>query len=161
MAMGKMTDSIIEYKTDLQGIDWARLKETLYQDQFDNGRTPEQLRESFANSYAVCFALLDGRIIGKARALSDGVCNAYIVDVWTLSTYRHRGIASAMVKNLLDRLSGQHVYLFTVDAQDFYRKLGFEKQATGMGMVVGEWLQKQQLSTNFGQSTLFAASSID
>ncbi len=131
----------IIYKTDLEGIDWVALKETLYQDQFDNGRTPEQLQESFANSYAVVFAMLGGRVIGKARALSDGVCNAYIVDVWTHSTYRKRGIARTMMQHLLARLRGQHVYLFTVDAQEFYRKLGFEKQATGMGLVVGEWLQ--------------------
>jgi ribosomal protein S18 acetylase RimI-like enzyme len=133
----------IQYKTDLDGIDWATLKETLYQDQFDNGRTPEQLRQSFANSFAVCFAMLDGQVIGKARALSDGVCNAYIVDVWTLSAYRKRGIARAMMQNLLGRMHGQHVYLFTVDAQEFYRKLGFESQATGMGLVVGEWLQNR------------------
>src|SRR5258707_3877288 len=32
-------------------------------------------------------------LVGMARLLSDGVCNAYLVDVWTLSSYRRRGIA--------------------------------------------------------------------
>ena len=32
-----------------------------------------------------------------ARLLSDGVCNAYLVDVWTMSVYRRQGIASRMI----------------------------------------------------------------
>ncbi|MGB0388982.1 MAG: N-acetyltransferase, partial [Ardenticatenaceae bacterium] len=71
----------ITYQTDLQNINWHHLKAILAADRFDNGRTPCQLKQSFANSYATVFALVDGQVIGKARALSDGVCNAYIVDV--------------------------------------------------------------------------------
>jgi N-acetylglutamate synthase-like GNAT family acetyltransferase len=45
-----------------------------------------------------------------------------------------------MVKILLARLQGQHVYLFTDDAPQFYKKLGFKEQPTGMGQVIGKWL---------------------
>lgn len=131
---------IITYKQDLDGIDWAALKQLLVDDHFDNGRTPEQLRQSFANSYACCFAWDSDRIIGKARALSDGVCNAYVVDVWTYRPYRRQGIASEMMWRLLARLSGQHVYLFTLDAAAFYEQLGFRPQGIGMAKVVGKWL---------------------
>lgn len=129
------------YRTDLAGVDWVELKATLAQDQFDNGRTPEQLRTSFENSRAVVLAWAAGRVIGTVRALSDGVCNAYVVDVWTLSRFRRQGVGHRMMELLLAQLPGQHVYLFTDDAQPFYRKLGFEPQDTGMGCVVGEWLQ--------------------
>src|SRR5512142_2477181 len=94
----------ITYQIDLAGVDWEEMKTTLVQDNFDNGRTPEQLQVSFENSFAACVAYVGSRIVGTARALSDGVCNAYIVDVWTLSAYRHQGIASAMLRILLDRL---------------------------------------------------------
>ncbi len=67
----------IEYTSDLSGVDWPALKATLAEDRFDNGRTPDQLRRSFENSYAVCLAVAGGRVVGKARVLSDGVCNAY------------------------------------------------------------------------------------
>src|SRR5215216_6424221 len=115
----------ITYKTDLGGVDWGQMKATLGGDDFDNGRTPGQLRESFENSYAAVVAYDGERIVGTARVLSDGVCNAYVVDVWTLSPYRRRGVARAMIKTLEARLAGQHVYLFTDDAVDFYKGLGF------------------------------------
>src|SRR5919199_1105440 len=102
----------ITYKHDLDGVDWAEMKATLVRDDFDNGRTPDQLRESFANSAAsIIVYASDGRIIGTVRALSDGVCNAYVVDVWTLTEFRRRGIATPMVQLFPDKFPGAHVYL--------------------------------------------------
>lgn len=135
--------SEILYRTDLRDVDWARMKTLLTEDDFDNGRTPEQLRESFEQSRVAVVAYDGDRIIGTARALSDGVCNAYVVDVWTYTPYRKRGVARAMLEVLQSRLRGQHVYLFTNDAADFYHKLGFREQPTGMSKVVGEWLRNE------------------
>ncbi len=133
----------ISYTMDLADVDWQEMKSTLLEDDFDNGRTPDQLRESFENSYAAVIAYAGGRIIGTVRVLSDGVCNAYVVDVWTLSNYRNQGVATAMMRMLEPVLEGQHVYLFTDDAAEFYRKLDYKEQGTGMGKVVGEWLQNR------------------
>ena len=135
----------ITYKLDLQHVDWVALKNRLTEDNFDNGRTPEQLKTSFENSYATCFAYDEDQIVGKARVISDGVCNAYIVDVWTYSPYRRQGIASQMMNLLMDNLTGQHVYLFTDDAVDFYKNLGFKEQDIGLGRVVGEWYNQDEL----------------
>jgi ribosomal protein S18 acetylase RimI-like enzyme len=131
---------MVTYTSDLGPVDWTALKATLQQDAFDNCRTPEQLRKSFENSYVSCLAYAEQCIIGTARALSDGVCNAYVVDVWTFTPYRRQGIARMMVQSLLAQLQGQHVYLFTDQALEFYRKLGFVEQSIGMGQVVGKWL---------------------
>lgn len=132
----------ITYETELGRVDWAQLKATLAADDFDNGRTPGQLRESFENSYAAVVAHDGGRIVGTARALSDGVCNAYLIDVWTLSPYRGRGVARRMLETIEARLKGQHVYLFTDTVPDFYKRLGFREHPTGMSKVVGVWLRK-------------------
>lgn len=132
----------VKYETTLGNVDWQEMKSTLSADRFDNGRTPRQLQESFENSYAIVIAYAEQRIVGTARVLSDGVCNAYIIDVWTLTKYRRRGIASTMIKMLLAKLNGQHVYLFTDDAIEFYEKLGFKPQPIGLGKVVGKWLQR-------------------
>ena len=131
----------IIYKDDLEGVDWDEMKATLREDQFDNGRTPAQLEASFSQSAHICLAYTNGQLIGTARALSDGVCNGYIVDVWTLTAYRRRGIASAMMRRLLDRMPGQHVYLFSDDSAEFYKKLGFEERTVGLEIVVGRWLE--------------------
>ena len=132
----------ITYKLDLLEVDWNEIKAKVAEDDFDNGRTPEQLKASFENSFATCLAYADGEIIGKVRALSDGVCNAYIVDVWTYTPYRRQGIASQMMDLLMEKLEGQHVYLFTDgETIKFYQQLGFKEWEVGLGRVVGEWLQ--------------------
>ena len=136
-------DEVI-YKTDLKKVNWQAMKSTLVADHFDNGRSPEQLQASFTNSYATVIANMVGEIIGTARVLSDGVCNAYVVDVWTQLKYRRHGVASKMMEILLAKLEGQHVYLFTDEAVEFYKTLGFETQSIGMGKVVGEWLQDKK-----------------
>jgi predicted GNAT family acetyltransferase len=133
----------IKYKMDCANVDWVQMKEILVEDNFDNQRTPEQYRISFENSYAVVVAYDGNNIIGTARVLSDGVCNAYIVDVWTYSPYRKYGIATNMMSMLINKLQGQHIYLFTDDAIDFYVKIGFQEQGTGLGKVVGKWLQNE------------------
>lgn len=130
----------VTYQLGCAGIDWAALKETLLADNFDNGRSPEQLRLSCVNSAVNVFALLDGRVVGTVRVLSDGVGNAYMVDVWTLSAYRKRGIAGRMIGLAFEQLRGQHVYLETDDAQEFYARLGFKPQGVGMSLIVGEYL---------------------
>jgi GNAT superfamily N-acetyltransferase len=132
----------ILFRNDLSNVDWPALKAAVAADDFDNGRTPDQLRQSFENSYAVCIAWEDGQLIGTARALSDGVCNAYLVDVWTASHFRSRGVASQMIESLLRRLEGQHVYLQSApDTADFYRGLGFVEQPLGLSQIVGQWLK--------------------
>jgi ribosomal protein S18 acetylase RimI-like enzyme len=130
----------ITYKQDLDGVDWAAMKAVLQADDFDNGRSPEQLARSFRNSAGVCIAYDGEQIVGTTRVLSDGVCNAYVVDVWTLSAYRRQGIARIMLDRLLEPLQGQHVYLFTDDAVDFYKQVGFTERGVGLERVIGRWL---------------------
>lgn len=124
----------------LAGIDWAQAKADLVADHFDNGRSAEALRRSFEQSQHVAFAWDGERVVGMARLLSDGVCNAYLVDVWTASSHRRQGIASRMIRALLDEVPGQHVGLQTDDAQELYRSLGFEPQPEFWSLVVGSWL---------------------
>ncbi|HEU5271465.1 MAG TPA: GNAT family N-acetyltransferase, partial [Jatrophihabitans sp.] len=89
---------MIRYVTSTEGIDWHALKQALAADDFDNGRTSAQYRISHENSAAVIFAFAGERIVGNGRLLSDGVCNAYLVDIWTAGEYRRRGIGSELVR---------------------------------------------------------------
>ena len=68
----------ISYKTDMSNVDWSEMKSTLVEDNFDNGRTPEQLRISFENSYLSVVAYDGNRIIGTARVLST----AFATPTW-------------------------------------------------------------------------------
>jgi len=135
-----MNAPVITYTTDMAGVDWQAMKAILVEDNFDNGRTPQQLRASFENSFVSVVAYAAERIIGTVRVLSDQVCNAYVVDVWTYSPYRRQGVATRMMQIALEKLPGQHVYLFTEDAKEFYNSLGFKKRGVGLELVVGTWL---------------------
>jgi ribosomal protein S18 acetylase RimI-like enzyme len=130
------------FDNTLNGIDWERAKLDLAADAFDNGRSAAALRRSFENSDHVVIARDSDRVVGMARLLSDGVCNAYLVDVWTARSHRRQGIASTMVRQLMEEVPGQHIGL-QVDSQparDLYVSLGFRPQPEFLSLVVGEWL---------------------
>jgi len=130
----------VRIEDSLAGIDWVQAKADLSADDLDNGRSPEALRRSFEQSQHVAVARDGDRVVGMARLLSDGVCNAYLVDVWTASSYRRQGIASAMMRLLIDAVPGQHIGLQTSDAQAFYESLGFRPQPEFWSLVSGTWL---------------------
>ena len=66
-----------------------------------------------------------------------------MVDIWTHSAYRRRGIGRTIVQMLLAAVPGQHVYLQTDDAVRFYETLGFVEQPKGMRFIVGEYLDNE------------------
>ena len=138
-----MTEVGVTVDASLDGIDWAACKADLTADDFDNGRSAEALRRSFEASQHVAIARADDRVVGMARLLSDGVCNAYLLDVWTQSTYRRRGIARRMVTLLCDQVPGQHVGLQTDDMQAVYASMGFRPQPEFMSRIVGRWLDNE------------------
>lgn len=125
----------------LDGVDWERAKAALVADDFDNGRSPDALHRSFEQSQHVAIAWDGEHVVGMARLLSDGVCNAYLLDVWTASSHRRRGIGRALVEVLFEAVPGQHVGLQTDDAQAFYGSLGFRPQPDFMSRVSGRWLE--------------------
>jgi GNAT superfamily N-acetyltransferase len=130
----------IVYSLNSDAVDWSRLRQDLIADEFHNDRSASQLETSFKNSFVCAYAFNNSRCIGTARALSDEVCNCYVVDVWTQSRYRKQGIGRRMMQMIIDAVPGQHIYLQTDDAQDFYATLGFSRQPDGMFRISGEWL---------------------
>jgi ribosomal protein S18 acetylase RimI-like enzyme len=130
----------VRIESSLDGVDWAQARADLIADDFDNGRSPGALRRAFEQSQHVAIARDGERVVGMARALSDGVSNGYVLDVWTLSAYRRQGIASAMMRLLVEAMPGQHIGLQTNDAQALYESLGFRPQPEFWSVTSGTWL---------------------
>lgn len=130
----------IVINSEVDRVDWNQAKADLSKDDFDNGRSAHALRLSFLQSQHVALAWSNQHLVGMARMLSDGVCNSYLLDVWTASAFRRQGVGGRIVKYLLDQVPGQHVGLQTGDAGAFYRSLGFSAQPEFMSVVVGTWL---------------------
>ena len=70
---------------------------------------PRPLRRSCEQSQHVVIARGGDRVLGTARLLSDGVRNAYRLDVSTTSSHRRQGIGSGVIRLPCERVPGQHV----------------------------------------------------
>jgi GNAT superfamily N-acetyltransferase len=68
-----------------------------------------------------------GRMIGFARAFSDGVAAAYLADVYVLPEARGHGLGKELVRTMIDRGPGAGFrwMLHTRDAHGLYRQFGF------------------------------------
>ena len=65
-----------------------------------------ELEAMIANSFAVSAAFNPaGRLVGMARALSDGVSDAYILDVVVDPAHRSQGVGRTIVSRLADYLA--------------------------------------------------------
>lgn len=96
-------------------------------------RKIEDLEIAIANSEPVISIWDNQRLIGFARATSDGIYRATIWDVVIHPDYRGAGLGSKLVETVLShpRLSRvERVYLMTSHQQRFYERIGFEYNST-------------------------------
>ncbi|WP_066381587.1 MULTISPECIES: GNAT family N-acetyltransferase [unclassified Anabaena] len=96
------------------------------------GRSIEDLSTAIANSDPV-ISVWDGeRLIGFARATSDGIYRGTIWDVVIHPDYRGTGLGSKLVETVLShpRMQVERVYLMTTHQQSFYEKIGFQANYT-------------------------------
>jgi GNAT superfamily N-acetyltransferase len=69
------------------------------------------------------------RQVGFARIISDQATYAYLADVFVLEERRGRGLSKSLVRFIIahPELQGlRRIALMTKDAQELYRKFGFE-----------------------------------
>ena len=91
-------------------------------------RTREDVATQIASSWRVVGAYDEtGDQVGFCRALSDGVCEAYLADVFVLPEHRSHGLGKALVAAMIDEGPGSQLRwtLFTGDAHGLYAQFGF------------------------------------
>lgn len=97
------------------------------------GRSIEDLGIAIANSDPV-ISVWDGeRLIGFARATSDGIYRATIWDVAIDPEFRGVGLGSKLVETVLShpRMNRvERIYLMTTHKQRFYERIGFQANTT-------------------------------
>lgn len=92
-------------------------------------RTVEDLNIAIENSDPVISVWDRQKLIGFARANSDGIYRAAIWDVVIHPDYRGAGLGRKLVETVLShpRMSRvERVYLTTTHQQSFYERIGFE-----------------------------------
>jgi ribosomal protein S18 acetylase RimI-like enzyme len=113
------------------------------------GRSIEDLGIAVTNSEPVISLWDDKKLIGFARATSDGIYRATIWDVVIHPDYQGTGLGSKLVETVLShpRMRWvERVYLMTTHQQGFYEKIGFKPNTTTT-MVLNQSKQLDSLST--------------
>ena len=124
------------------------------------GRTCEDLEIAIANSNPVVTVWDVDRLVGFARATSDGVYRATIWDVVIHPDYRSAGLGRKLVETVLSHPSlnrVERVYLMTTHQQSFYERIGFEENETTTMVLYDTYPasprelqeQQQQLQSTF------------
>ncbi|MDZ8025403.1 MAG: GNAT family N-acetyltransferase [Nostoc sp. DedQUE11] len=129
-----MNNTQIQYSDRKSEIDLYQLQELLNISAFwAKGRSIEDLSIAIANSEPVICVWDSQRLIGFARATSDGIYRATIWDVVIHPEYRNSGLGSNLVETVLShpRMRWvERVYLMTTHQQEFYKKIGFQPNTT-------------------------------
>jgi GNAT superfamily N-acetyltransferase len=118
-----------EISTDPERLDLDVIHGFLREAYWSPGVPREVVQRSFAHS--LCFGLYapGGAQAGFARAVTDHATFAWIADVFVLPEHRGRGLATWLMRTVLDHPDLQElrrVVLATRDAHGLYLRFGFE-----------------------------------
>ncbi len=129
-----MKNSQIQFSSRKSDIDLNQLCELFNITAFwAQGRSMEDLSIALANSEPVITIWDDKRLIGFARATSDGIYRATIWDVIVHPDYRGSGLGSKLVETVIShpRMNRvERIYLMTTHQQQFYARIGFQTNST-------------------------------
>ena len=129
-----MDSSHIQFCLDKSKIDLNQILQLLQVGAFwAKSRSREKMEIAIANSNPVVTVWDNERIIGFARATSDGVYRAGIWDVVIHPDYRGWGLGRKLVETVLthpDVNRVERVYLTTTNQQSFYERIGFEPNSS-------------------------------
>ena len=113
---------------------WEFLSTKAYWGRFrDRAKVERQLESAWR--IVAAYRADDGRMIGYARAFSDGEASAYLADVFVVEDARGSGVGKALVHAMIEQGPGPYFrwMLHTLDAHELYRPFGFaEPDATYM-----------------------------
>lgn len=147
--------------TDTNPQELAEFYERL---QHDIAARPEQIRKMMANSVAFVTARQDGKLIGLARGVCDGL-RGYLTECKLDPAYQGpaavtrtdgriehdtSGIAAEMARRVLDEMYAQGLRRVDVVAwgteEDFLEELGFRRPGglVGMTMRAEDWSAAQK-----------------
>lgn len=114
--------------SDLKKVDIEAVYALLSKSYWASSRSKEMIIKSLENS--LCFSLFhEDKQIGLIRVITDYTTFAYLCDVIIDERFRGSGLGRWFLQSVLeypDLKNLKRWCLFTRDAQEFYKKLGFK-----------------------------------
>ena len=121
----------IQFEDDRTKVDVYKLQALFNQSAFwAIDRRIEDLQMALDRSEPVVSAWDNQRLVGFARATSDGIYRATIWDVVVDCDYQGLGLGRKLVEIILSHqymVRVERVYLSTTHQQGFYERMGFEQ----------------------------------
>lgn len=115
----KLNDWQIEQLSDMYEKTW-----------FTPNRSIKEINTMLDNSYLVLGFIVDGKLVGFCRAISDGVYKAFLFDVIIHDDYQNKGFGSKLVDIVLNHkklANVGHIELYCPEkVTPFYKRLGFD-----------------------------------
>lgn len=133
------------YTEDLTAADHQQLKVLFQRGAFwAKDRSPEAMAVAIAHSHPVVTVWDRERLMGFARATSDGAFRATIWDVVIDPDYQGSGLGRKLVQTVLSHphvSQVERVYLMTTNQQGFYQRIGFEENPTNTMVLFNQPLE--------------------
>jgi len=105
---------------------WEYLSTDAY---WNRWRRREDVEIQFRGAWRIIGAYVEGsdELVGFTRAVSDGVSDAYLADVYVAPSNRGRGVGGRMVEAMVEGGLGARFrwFLSTRDAHELYSRYGF------------------------------------
>jgi len=124
----------IRFSDRQEEVDLHQLQKLLRDSAFwAKERTLDGLAIALSNSKPVVTIWDEEKLIGHARATSDGIYRATIWDVVVDPHYRGTGLGRKLVQTVLAHPHVCHVervYLMTTHQQNFYKQIGFKHNSS-------------------------------
>ena len=119
---------------DADNLEQVRLVAKMYVDAGWSDRGDEDgTRRALKNTYCAFAAFEGGKFAGFFRALSDGVSDAYLLDLFVDPEYRGRGIGGELAARIIAKLKGDGIEWITAistpEAKNLYLRIGKRMKA--------------------------------
>lgn len=131
-------------KTTKEGIDYNAVSKVLKSFGMSD-RDVDTQKKIFQNSYAVSFLYDDDKLIGCARALSDGFCEAALYNIALAKDYHGQGLGRILIESIIEQVKQCNIILYThPQTIAMYEKFGFRRQKSGMAIYHGNETELQR-----------------
>ena len=116
--------------TDKSKVDLEKLHVFLSQESYWSKKIPfTVLKEAINNSMTFSVLSPTQEFVGFARLVTDKATFAYLADVYVENDYRGKGLGKFLMNFIMNHTDVKKIrtwLLFTKDAQELYKKFGWE-----------------------------------